>query len=358
MSAVLSNSYFSILITLHRNLLPSNPGYPRPKPPASSQSLAHCVEAARSAIYVASRSTVLVPVSHHIAVFCQYLWSSAVILLLCEVRAKEQLILDAVGAQVESCHHSLQALEPVWPGCHKLQGLLTDVESRAKQVRANVIPQRPKKRKSTSAVENGPNGNGRRTSATSTASAPAKPALSPTTQTISVPAPPFDRTSTGSSSVAGPSYAIPTLHGLDTNAMSFFDVGDMNFDGLEMLKAFTSEAWNVPLPATASPLERHTPVGVQTQTSTASASPGSRLLNGTNTGDPTPPALGSATIPSPVTASSAGASGPGTSAWFTHGLGPAAPSPAPAPSELHEMWAQITGASFDWQADPSVPFSI
>jgi hypothetical protein len=364
MSAVLSNSYFSILITLHRNLLPSNPGYPRPKPPPSSQSLAHCVEAARSAIYVASRTTVLVPVSHHIAVFCQYLWSSAVILLLCEVRAKEQLILDAVGAQVESCHHSLQALEPVWPGCCKLQALLTDVESRAKEVRANVIPP-PKKRRSVAGATAA--GAQRRTSATSTASASAsapRTLASPIAPVQTLTAPTFDRTGSGSSTTtaataatATPYSAIPTLHGLDAGALGFFDVGDMNFDGLEMLKAFTSEAWQVPLP---SPLERP-------NSGVPAHSPTTRLVpngsNGSNTGNnATPPALGSAAIPSPVTSTSGPSSVPAAGApstgWFTHGLGPTAPSPAPGPNELHEMWAQITGSSFDWQADPSVPFSI
>lgn len=339
MSAVLSNSYFSILITLHRNLLPSNPDYPRPKPSPSSNSLAHCVDAARSAIHVAARSTVLVPVSHHIAVFCQYLWSSAVILLLCEMRAKEQLILDAVGAQVESCHRSLEALEPVWPGCRKLRALLTDVESRAKEVRANVIPRPVKKRKSSVATDNG-----RRSSQT-------KPSASPVAPTQNLHPPPFERNPSSASYTAP--MAAP-MH-IDANAFNFFDVGDMNFDGLEMLSAFTSDAWNAPLPS-ASPLDRNgTPV-----TGVPAASPTNRLLN--NGSGPTPPSLGSAAIQSPVTTTGPGSTssggGGGGPSWFTQGLGPTAPSPAPAPSDLHEMWAQITGTSFDWQADPNVPFNI
>ncbi|WVR00192.1 hypothetical protein IAU59_007334 [Kwoniella sp. CBS 9459] len=133
-SAILSNSYFAILITLHRNFLPSNPDYPRPKPPPSSQSLARCVDAARSVIHIASSTRTLVPPSHHLAVYCQYLWSSAVILLLCEVQAKDDVVIEAVGSHVESCRRSLQALEPVWPGSRKLKELLNDVASRAKEV--------------------------------------------------------------------------------------------------------------------------------------------------------------------------------------------------------------------------------
>ncbi|OCF44614.1 hypothetical protein I317_01501 [Kwoniella heveanensis CBS 569] len=165
-SAILSNSYFAILITLHRNFLPSNPDYPRPKPPPSSQSLARCVDAARSVIHIASQSRTLVPPSHHLAVYCQYLWSSAVILLLCEVQAKDDVVIEAVGSHVESCRRSLQALEPVWPGSRKLKELLNDVASRAKEVATvtSKTAMRPgKKRKtapSASTSADGKNGNG------------------------------------------------------------------------------------------------------------------------------------------------------------------------------------------------------
>lgn len=146
LSAILSNSYFTVLVTLHRNFLPSSPDYPRPKPPPSSQSLAHCVDAARSVIHIASQSRTLVPPSHHLAMYCQYLWSSAVILLLCEIQARDEVVIEAVGSQVEACRKCLQALEPVWPGSKKLKELLNDVASRAKEVM--VSKSSDKKRKS------------------------------------------------------------------------------------------------------------------------------------------------------------------------------------------------------------------
>ena len=133
-SAVLSNSYFACLITLHRNFLPPSPGEGRPRAPPSSASLSHCVAAARSVIHIAAQSRVLLPPSHHLAVFCQYLWSAAVLLLLCEVQAKDQVVIDAVGSQVDSTRKSLRALEPVWPGTTKLKELLNEAEDRAKEV--------------------------------------------------------------------------------------------------------------------------------------------------------------------------------------------------------------------------------
>lgn len=359
MSAVLSNSYFSVMLALHRNLLPSNPDFPRPKPPPNSQSLALCVEAARSVIHVAAKSNVLVPVSHHIAVFCQYLWSSAVILLLCEVRAKEQLVLDAVGAQVESCHYALQALEPVWPGCKKLRDLLTDVETRAKEVRANVTLPRhvSKKRKSTSSE------NGAAVAATARRVPYPKPQLSDPGATAGLPPAAFERPALPQSTHTHTGMHLMP-HTLDPSTFDIFDVGGMNFDGLEMLNAFTSDAWNAPMPTSVSPMgsaasSTPAPGGMpplkhhhsQTQTPNQTQqhrSPASRL-------DPTPPSMA---VPSPQTATGTAGAAAAASAWFTQGLGPAAPSPAPGPAELAEMWAQIAGTSFDWQADPNVPFQI
>lgn len=385
MSAALSNGYFAVLLTLHRNLLPSNPAFARPRPNPSSQSLAHCVDAARSVIHVATQSRVLVPVSHHLAVFCQYLWSSAVILLLCETRAREQIVIDAVGAHVESCHQALRALEPVWPGCRKLRQLLTEVEARAKQVRAAAA--RPKKR---------PSSKDRSNSAKKVAGGAAAPNAAPTQNWQQAPqAPPLTASQVYSLSHGGVNN--PALApGLD-GTFNLFDVGDMNFDGLEMLNAFTSDAWAVP--ATQSPLEVGSNTG-QTPTSTGPAAPGqgqsqqsqsqsqsqqsqqsqqqsqsmpapSAPANGSlgnmlqpSPGGPRSRILGSmssdssapigAGLPSPNTSTA------NTANWFTAGLGQsaAAPSPGPAPSELAEMWAQIAGNSFDWGADPSVPFQI
>lgn len=352
MSAVLSNSYFAVLITLHRNLLPSNPDFPRPKPIPSSQSLAHCVDAARSVIHVAAQSKVLVPVSHHLAVFCQYLWSSAVILLLCETRAREQMVIDAVGAHVESCHSALLALEPVWPGAHKLRELLGEVESRAKEVRAAATRPPAKKRKSPS-TDRGNSRNTQRTSVSSATGAPANNASpardAPGTWTAS-------NSQSGSATHAYATPPIPGTHGTiapsslgGVPAFDLFDVGGMNFDGLEMLNAFTSDAWQAPM---TSPMDvSKIPAAAQ---QSPSAPQNQRMLSSSSSvgGDP----MG--TQPSPVGGSAHSVTSASGSGWFTQGLGPSAPSPAPGPSELAEMWAQIAGTSFDWQADPSVPFNI
>lgn len=358
MSAVLSNSYFAVLITLHRNLLPSNPDFPRPKPIPSSQSLAHCVDAARSVLYIAAQSKVLVPVSHHLAVFCQYLWSSAVILLLVETRAREQMVVDAVGGHVESCQAALLALEPVWPGAHKLRELLCEVESRAKQVRAATT--RPstanaKKRKSPSADRNGRG----RNSASSASGVTAANNSSPVRDgAIQGKWPGAGSNPPSGSATQYPTPPIPGSLGVAPSSLGgvpsydLFDVSGMNFDGLEMLNAFTSDAWQAPLPS-ASPMDV---TKLPQQSPGANGPPNNRMLSSSSsTGDPTP-TLGAQ--PSPVGGSVQSVNSASGSGWFTHGLGPSAPSPAPGPSELAEMWAQIAGTSFDWQADPSVPFNI
>lgn len=146
-SAVLSNSYFACLITLHRNFLSPSPDSGGPRAPPSTQSLSHCVAAARSVIHIAAQSRVLLPPSHHLALFTQYLWSAAVLLLLCEVQANDQVVIDAVGSQVESTRRSLAALEPVWPGTRKLKELLIEAERRAKEVVAHG-PRRGKRKTS------------------------------------------------------------------------------------------------------------------------------------------------------------------------------------------------------------------
>lgn len=285
MSAVLSNSYFAVLITLHRNFLPSNPDYPRPKPPPSSQSLSHCVDAARSVIHVASQSRVLVPPSHHLAVFCQFLWSSAVILLLCEVQAKDQVVIEAVGSKVQSCRRALQDLEPVWPGSKKLRELLDDVENRAKEVVHD-----PKKRKAPSPDKK--------------RSLDKRTRLETSDTRTNIPQ---EITQSYSSSIMNPP--------ID---MSMFDIGGVTFDGLEMLQGFQgvdpANIWS-----TLGDSFTQTPNMVQ-QTS----------------GQGTP---NSAQNPSP---------GGWSFAQQTGGMG----------LEGTDLWSQVAGGSFDWQADPSVPFNI
>lgn len=143
---MLSNSYLLFFVILHRKFLPSSPDYPRSKPTLSSQSLVHCVDAARSVIHIASQSHILIPPSHRLAMYCQYLWSSAVILLLCEIQARDEVVIESVDWQVQACRSCLQTLEPIWPGSKELKELLDDVASRAKE--AMVPKTSGKKRKS------------------------------------------------------------------------------------------------------------------------------------------------------------------------------------------------------------------
>ncbi|KAK4689854.1 hypothetical protein P7C73_g226, partial [Tremellales sp. Uapishka_1] len=358
-SAVLSNSYFAVLITLHRNFLPPNPDFPRPKPPPSSQSLAHCVDAARSVIHIAAQSRVLLPPSHHLAVFCQYLWSSAVILLLCEVQAKDQVVIDAVGSHVESCRRSLHALEPVWPGSQKLKELLNDVESRTKDVLAR--PTKPSKKRKSSGLEtpgssrlstmlpphqHGPPPQYRsHTSSSSRTVSPGQgqPSWQPPPPQVSTPYNPsaFDHPSQlpKRTKLEQPRYETSNTRtpvSLETDYASFpmdftpmesqptFDVGGVTFDGLEMLQGFTgveaaANFWNT-LATSSTGSE-----GFQTQPFTSQ--------QGTPNSGP----------------ASAGASG-SPSSWQYQ--------PGPNPLDMEEFWNQVAGSSFDWQADPSVPFNI
>lgn len=283
-SAVLSNSYFAVLITLHRNFLPSNPDYPRPKPPPSSQSLSHCVDAARSVIHVASQSRVLVPPSHHLAVFCQFLWSSAVILLLCEVQAKDQVVIEAVAGKVQSCRRALQDLEPVWPGSKKLRELLDDVENRAKEVVHD-----PKKRKNSSPDKKRNSSLDKRTRLETSDTRTNMPQEVP--QQFPMMNPPLD--------------------------MSMFDIGGVTFDGLEMLQGFQG----------VDPANIWSTLG-----DTFIQTPTMHPLSGQGT-----PNSGQ---------------GPSPGGWGFP------PQTGVMGLEGTDLWSQVAGGSFDWQADPSVPFNI
>jgi len=349
-SAVLSNSYFAILITLHRNFLPPNPDFPRPKPPPSSQSLSHCVEAARSVIHIAANQRTLVPPSHHLAVACQHLWSSAVILLLCEVQAREQVVVDAVGSHVESCRKSLQALEPVWPGSRKLKELLNDVELRAKQVvvAAKAPPCRSPNKRKPALHETAPHGKrpmglpvadpltnhaGRLNSVdwhyqqASTGSGSHKhPSSKPRYQTSDT------RTNIREKDrAAQPWQMAPSNSDLTTSVEqpidTSFDIGGVDFNGLDMLQGFTgadlASFWNTF--HVEAPLSSQIP-------------PTSLSMSRQNT-------------PSSVPGNASGSS-PGTWAFQS-------PSAAVDGSGTDaEFWSQVTGSTFDWGADPSVPFNI
>nr|XP_019044249.1 hypothetical protein I302_07532 [Kwoniella bestiolae CBS 10118]OCF23179.1 hypothetical protein I302_07532 [Kwoniella bestiolae CBS 10118] len=413
-SAILSNSYFAVLITLHRNFLPSNPDYPRPKPPPSSQSLARCVEAARSVIHIASQSRTLVPPSHHLAVYCQYLWSSAIILLLCEVQAKDQLVIETVGSHVESCRRTLQCLEPVWPGSRKLKELLNDVASRAKEVAqvSKVNNPRSKKRKAISldriintTNSSGTSGNGqpqvpgqmrpppsRNQSSSASPHRPNIPSVNNSdtsqavpgayqstyvvtpgtntqpekrqrtyetsdTRTLIIPEntqqqqlPQVQNTYFNNNNIPPYTSSTPTPTSahvpdpMDIGVYDSFDLGGVSFNPSELLQGFSDSAsasnfWNQ-----MTFIEGNNGQ-TQTQNSYNSAGgQGQQVFSGQNT----PNSAGGATSgPSPgIIPQNSGVGGYDTIPT-QGGVDPFA-----------EFWAQVAGNTFDWQADPSVPFNI
>lgn len=67
-------------------------------------------------------------------------------MLLCEIQARDEVVIESVDWQVQACRSCLQTLEPIWPGSKELKELLDDVASRAKE--AMVPKTSGKKRKS------------------------------------------------------------------------------------------------------------------------------------------------------------------------------------------------------------------
>jgi hypothetical protein len=100
--------------------------------------------------------------------------------------------------------------------------------------------------------------------------------------------------------------------------MSMFDVGGVTFDGLEMLQGFQgvdpANIWS-----TLGDTFIQTPNLVNQQ-------------NGSGNGTPT------------------SGHGPSPGGWSFNQAGMG--------MEGTDLWSQVTGGSFDWQADPNVPFNI
>jgi hypothetical protein len=204
-------------------------------------------------------------------------------LLLCEVQAKDQVVIEAVGSKVESCRRALQDLEPVWPGSKKLKELLNDIENRAKEVvhdpKKRQLPSSDKKRQS---------------------SYDKRPRIETSDTRTNVPQ-------------DVPQY--PTLDPMPD--MSMFDVGGVTFDGLEMLQGFQG----------VDPANIWSTLGdtfIQTPIVNQSTQSG----NGTPTSGHNP--------------------SPGGWSFSQNGIG----------MEGTDLWSQVAGGSFDWQADPNVPFNI
>lgn len=122
MGAVLCSHYYSILTTLHRNLLPV-----KRDQPVTAKSTVKAVSSARSCIRLAPSMKHVVPPSHHLAFFIQHLFSSAVIVLLYAMHASDPRAAAAAMEEAKSTLVALESWEGQWPGARKCKELLIDL---------------------------------------------------------------------------------------------------------------------------------------------------------------------------------------------------------------------------------------
>lgn len=130
MGAVLCSHYYSILTTLHRNLLPVRRDQPQPM---TAKSTIKAVSSARSCIRLAPSMKHVVPPSHHLAFFIQHLFSSAVILLLYAMHASDPRATTAAMEEARSSLAALESWEGQWPGAKKCKELLIELTNTANQ---------------------------------------------------------------------------------------------------------------------------------------------------------------------------------------------------------------------------------
>ncbi|KAJ6599296.1 fungal-specific transcription factor domain-containing protein [Mycena vulgaris] len=126
MGAVLCSHYYSVLTTLHRNLLPV-----KRDQPVTAKSTVKAVSSARSCIRLAPSMKNVVPPSHHLAFFIQHLFSSAVILLLYAMHSSEPRAASAAMDEAKSSLGALESWEGHWPGARKCKELLMELTSTA-----------------------------------------------------------------------------------------------------------------------------------------------------------------------------------------------------------------------------------
>jgi hypothetical protein len=138
MGAVLCSHYYSILTTLHRNLLPVRRDQPQPM---TAKSTVKAVSSARSCIRLAPSMKHVVPPSHHLAFFIQHLFSSAVILLLYAMHASEPRAATAAMDEARSSLAALESWEGQWPGAKKCKELLVELTNTANQAIAQANKQ-------------------------------------------------------------------------------------------------------------------------------------------------------------------------------------------------------------------------
>lgn len=121
---ILCSSYYSALITLHRNFLPTKrKGAPNP----NWASVPKAVFASRSCILLSLTTKDAIPRSHHLAFFVQALFSAAVIILLCARFATVESAARTASEEVNTALVCLGALEAAWPGSKKCKELLQEL---------------------------------------------------------------------------------------------------------------------------------------------------------------------------------------------------------------------------------------
>lgn len=116
--------YYAVTVTLHRNFIPTSVGS-RQVPRSSS--VAKAVTASRSCIFLAQSIKEVIPSSHWLAFFSQYLFSSAIIILLCIIHATDHNAVTTAMSEVNTAIECLHSLEPVWPGAKRCREILKEL---------------------------------------------------------------------------------------------------------------------------------------------------------------------------------------------------------------------------------------
>ncbi|KAG9078622.1 hypothetical protein FS749_009329, partial [Ceratobasidium sp. UAMH 11750] len=96
------------------------------------------VGAARSCIFLAQSIKDVIPRSHSIAFFIQYLFSAAVIVLLCLMHATDEGAAQTALGEVDACLECIASLEDAWPGAKRCKELLKDLQGAAKETMGNM----------------------------------------------------------------------------------------------------------------------------------------------------------------------------------------------------------------------------